>query len=112
MSKTIWVDKAHKYLENGLKRFKKYDRPKEGLEVDLVLYGPSGLLAFEVKRSSRVNEGDIDGLLAFIEDYPMARPYLFFGGTRAYSIKGIDVLPFDQGLKGLRHILLGAPNGG
>ncbi len=39
-------------------------------EVDFVLYGPKGLMAFEIKRSSQLSSRYFRGLNAFLTDYP------------------------------------------
>lgn len=76
-------------------------RTRKGLEVDFVLYGERGLHAVEVKRSSRLRGQDLDGLRTFGSDYPMARCWLLFGGSKAYREDGIEVLPVEQGLREL-----------
>jgi predicted AAA+ superfamily ATPase len=76
-----------------------------GAEVDFVMYGERGLLAFEVKRSSRVRSEDLRPLAAFLDDYPMARGYAVYGGTRDYFEGGIRVLPIEVFLRDLGTIL-------
>lgn len=73
-------------------------RTTAGQEVDLVAYGPHGLHAFEVKRSSRFREEDLDGLRLFCADYPEARAQLLYGGTTRYRFGPIDVTPLGEGL--------------
>jgi predicted AAA+ superfamily ATPase len=85
-------------------------RTRAGQEVDFVLYGERGLIAIEVKRSSRYTERDLAGLRTFGDDYPVARRYLFYGGRRAYDVDGIRVLPLAQALPSLPSIL--DPDGG
>lgn len=82
-----------------------YWRTAEGREVDLVAYGPRGLIGFEVKRSSRLREEDLSGLKQFLTDYPEGRGYLLYGGDTAYRFGGIDVLPFADGLRRLPELL-------
>ncbi len=84
-----------------------YWRTADGLEVDLVAYGPHGLHAFEVKRSSRFREGDMDGLKAFCEDYPEAKGHLLYGGTTSYRYGNIDVTPLADALRALPTWLVG-----
>lgn len=74
-------------------------------EVDFVLYGERGLLAFEVKRASRLRLEDRRSLEAFIEEYPAARAWLVYTGTRAYHEGKIRVLPFEDSLDALPEIL-------
>jgi hypothetical protein len=76
-----------------------YWRTGNDLEVDFVLYGERGLLAIEVKRSARVRDEDLAGLLAFREDYPMARAfYVHPGGQRAHH-RGVEIVPWS-GIEG------------
>jgi predicted AAA+ superfamily ATPase len=82
-----------------------YWRTAGGLEVDLVLYGERGLLAFEVKRAARVGPQDLRALAAFRDDYPMAKAWLVYTGTRAYREEGVDVLPLDVCLRELPALL-------
>lgn len=71
-------------------------RTKSKHEVDFVLYGEKGLVALEVKASGRVRSGDLDGLKLFREDYPMARSFFLYGGTRRYHDSGIDIIPVTE----------------
>jgi predicted AAA+ superfamily ATPase len=74
-------------------------------EVDFVLYGDRGLVAIEVKRTSRFRPDDLATLRLFGEDYPMARRMLFYGGTREYEIDGVRVLPLGSALPALAGLL-------
>lgn len=80
-------------------------RSVAGLEVDFVLYGERGLHALEVKRSSRVRQEDLASLRAFLEDYPMARPILVYGGDRVDRAGAIRILPLGRCLEELPEIL-------
>ncbi len=80
-------------------------RTASDIEVDFILYGPRGLLAFEVKSGCTIHPKDLSGLKAFCEEYPMARPYVIYGGTREMSQQGISILPMKQALLGLPEIL-------
>lgn len=82
-----------------------YWRTSDGTEVDFVLYGPRGLLAFEVKRSSRYARSDLTGLRALKNDYPPARCYLLYGGEMPRQEPGVEVLPLRQSLPRLSQIL-------
>lgn len=82
-----------------------YWRSATGLEVDLVGYGERGIRAFEAKRAARLRPDDFRGLRAFLDDYPMARAYMFYGGERRFREGAIDVIPFADGLKELPALL-------
>ncbi len=82
-----------------------YWRTTDGTEVDFVLYGERGLRAFEVKRSSRFQESDLAPLRVFLEDYPMAKGTLLYGGTRRYRFGAIAVIPFGEALLELGELL-------
>lgn len=74
-------------------------------EVDFVLYGNKGLKAFEVKRTSRINENMLRGLKAFLKDYPSAKAYLIYGGTRRLYDGNITILPIQDALLTLPDLL-------
>ncbi len=84
-------------------------RTGDDKEVDFVMYGPRGLHAFEVKRSSRFAESDLAALQLFCADYPEAQACLFYGGTMRYRFGPIEVMPIADGLAGLAHRLAGPP---
>lgn len=71
-------------------------RTRAGHEVDFILYGERGFLAFEIKRGTRVTPGALKGLRAFIEEYPSAKSYLVYGGTREYYEGAIRIIPIDH----------------
>jgi len=85
-------------------------RTKNGLEVDFVLYGPKGLIAIEVKRSAHVHPKSLRGLKEFRKDYPIARCYLFYGGSMPLYMDDISILPIEQALQNLGRLLL-SPDG-
>ena len=87
-------------------------RTASGAEVDLVAYGPRGLHAVEVKRSSRFAEKDLASLRLFAEDYPEGQGLLLYGGTQRYRFGNIDVVPMAEGLVGLGDRLAGLPAAG
>ncbi len=82
-----------------------YWRTATGDEVDFVLYGERGLVAIEVKRSARVRQEHLRGLQLFRADYPEAKAYLAYGGTRRYHESGVEILPAQDLLTGLDAIL-------
>ncbi len=90
-------------LDFGYKIF--YWRTSNGKEVDFVLYGPKGLLSFEIKRTSRITPAMLGGLKSFLVDYPMAKAYFAYGGDRRMHDDKIEIVPVLEILKNLRQIL-------
>ena len=43
-----------------------------------------------------MRDGDLATLRLFREDYPMAHAFLFYGGTRAYEIDGVRIVPLSS----------------
>lgn len=82
-----------------------YWHTRDHKEVDFVLYGERGLLAFEVKRAGRFREGDLAPLRLFRSDYSMARCFLLHGGRETYEVDGIRVLPLEGALPELGRLL-------
>jgi uncharacterized protein len=82
-----------------------YWRTSNQAEVDLVLYGKRGLLAFEVKRGSRVTPEALSGLKSFARDYPMARLIFANGGKRRMQLEKIEVWPLEDLLRELPSVL-------
>lgn len=76
-------------------------RTHKGQEVDLVLYGERGLHAIELKRTSQIRGQDLDGLKLFAEDYPVAKRWLLYGGSKAFDREGIRIVPVAAGLREL-----------
>jgi|LGOV01.1.fsa_nt_gb hypothetical protein len=70
-----------------------------------VLYGEQGIIAIEVKRTSTVRPREMSGLKAFLKDYPMARPYLLYGGPHHLYEKGIELIPLEKAIENLPDIL-------
>ena len=84
-----------------------YWRTSSGREVDLVLYGPRGLFAFEIKRTARVSSPMLGGLRSFLVDYPMASAYFVYMGRRRMHEDAIEIVPAEQMLKSLPQVLSG-----
>jgi len=83
-----------------------YWRTARQIEVDFVLYGKSGLIGIEVKRSSKLRGSDFRGLKAFMKDYPMARAVMLYGGHRVMTEGGsIEIVPVDEFLKDITKYL-------
>lgn len=82
-----------------------YWRTQDQKEVDVVLYGNNGFMAFEIKRKARLDAKDFKSLKVFQKDYPEAVAYMLYGGEREYFEGDIHVLPFEQALKTLPQIM-------
>ncbi len=80
-------------------------RTTSGDEVDFILYGPRGLHAFEVKKSSHLPGKSLKGLKAFKEDYPEAKLWMLFLGAQKEYYDGITAIPFEEALKNLPTLL-------
>jgi uncharacterized protein len=68
-------------------------RTEGGAEVDFVLYGEAGLHAIEVKRSAAVRGESLAGLQTFAADYPQARCWLLYGGSRRLRVDDVECMP-------------------
>lgn len=82
-----------------------YWRTSNHMEVDFVLYGNRGIMAFEVKRTGRVSRPALSGLTSFLKDYPMARAYFVYGGERRLRRDDIEIVPIKDILKEIPKIL-------
>ena len=82
-----------------------YWRTSNNMEVDFILYGEKGILAFEVKRTGKVIGPMLSGLKSFLRDYPMANAYFIYGGERRVRDGDIEILPINDALKKLALIL-------
>ncbi len=80
-------------------------RTVDKLEVDFILYGPKGLVAIEVKRSKKIHAEDLKAMKAFKSDYPMAKLFLFYGGSERLYFDDIQAIPFVEALKTLPELL-------
>ena len=80
-------------------------RTRNGLEVDFVLYGPRGLLAIEIKRSTQIQPKDTRALREFKKDYPPAKCFVFYGGPSPLYLDDVTVLPVEHAFRNLHHIL-------
>lgn len=91
------------YLRSGYNIF--YWMASNNMEVDFVLYGNKGILAFEIKRTAKVSNSMLKGLKAFQKDYPKAKTYFIYGGERILREGNIEILPMKDTLKKLPEIL-------
>ena len=91
------------YYEYGYQIF--FWRTRSSLEVDFVLYGPRGLLAIEIKRSTQIQTKGTRALREFKKDYPPAKCFVFYGGPSPVYMDDVTVLPVEHALRNLHHIL-------
>ena len=91
------------YYECGYQIY--FWRSQSGLEINFVLYGAKGLLAFEIKQARKVNEYDLKNLRKFKEDYPMTKLYLLYGGERKEYHNDIEIIPFFMAMQNLPQLL-------
>ena len=82
-----------------------YWRTAAGDEVDFVLYGERGLVAFEVKMTQTVRPGDLRGLRRFRESYPQAKTFFVHPGSRRRHDAGIEIMPAEAALRGLEELI-------
>ena len=80
-------------------------RTKSQLEVDFILYGEKGLLAFEIKNNTRINTKEFKSLKVFKTDYPIAECYMIYMGDRSYFEDDIQVMPMQKVLFDFSRIL-------
>jgi len=80
-------------------------RTRSGTEVDFVLYGPRGLLAIKIKRSTQIQHKDTRALREFKKDYPPAKCFVFYGGSSPVYMDDVTVLPVEHALRRLGQIL-------
>jgi predicted AAA+ superfamily ATPase len=78
-----------------------YWRTRSQLEVDFVLYGETGLFAFEVKNTARIRPEDLRGLAAFGADYPASRRFFLYRGKERLLRDGILIMPCGEFLREL-----------
>ncbi len=97
------LNAINSYLESGYKIF--YWRTADDMEVDFVLYGGKGILAFEVKRTAKVSREMTRGLRAFLKAYPMAKACLIYGGERRLWDDNIEIIPIKEFLLSLPAML-------
>lgn len=94
------------FFDAGVYRTLRPRGPLDGdSEIDFVLYGERGLLAFESKRSDRVRDEDLASLRAFAADYPEAKCFLLHGGRERRHAAGVEIAPLDAALRQLPDLL-------
>lgn len=82
-----------------------YWRTSNQQEVDFVLYGQKGLLAFEIKRSKTITAKSLKGLKAFKSDYPQAKLYVIYTGAQREYRDDIELIPIEEALINLTLLL-------
>lgn len=105
---TLFLQEAkaiNDYFDLGFEIF--YWRTQSGQEVDFVLYGERGLFAFEIKRTQKLRSADTKSLEMFQADYPMAKCFMLYGGTKTYTHLDTRVMPFSEAIKALKVLLMG-----
>ena len=85
------------YSRNDAELF--FWRTRAGAEVDFVVYGESGLQAFEVKNARRVHSADLHALRSFRADYPEAETAVLYRGSERLRIDDIWYLPVADFLR-------------
>ncbi|KPL08523.1 ATPase [bacterium SM23_57] len=78
-----------------------YWRSRNGVEVDFVLYGASGIYAFEVKNSNRIRSVDLRSLTEFRKDYPQSKAIFLYRGDERRLVNDIWCIPCEDFLKKL-----------
>ncbi|WP_419934464.1 ATP-binding protein [Candidatus Palauibacter sp.] len=78
-----------------------YWRTRGGSEVDFIVYGDTGLQAFEVKNTGRVDSADLRALKTFRQDYPEAEAAVLYRGRERLRVGGIWCLPVRDFLRNL-----------
>jgi predicted AAA+ superfamily ATPase len=78
-----------------------YWRTRSGVEVDFILYGPSGLFAFEVMNQAVVRPADLRSLNAFLEDYPEGKAMLLYRGKESLRYGKVRCVPCEKWLASL-----------
>ncbi len=82
-------------------------RTSTGIEVDFVVYGPRGIIAFEIKRSSHITSKHLKSLREFGKDYPEAKLYILFLGKYTEYHDPVTALPLQEALFALPELLEG-----
>lgn len=75
-----------------------YWRTSNGVEVDFVVYGETGLWAFEIKHNQHITSKMLNGLKEFKRDYPMAHCYVLYLGRETLYFDGITAYPMEWAL--------------
>lgn len=79
-----------------------YWQTRSQVEVDFVVYGETGLFAFEVKNTQKVRPEDLTSLKAFEQDYPESNRFFLYRGKERLLRDGICCIPCGKFLEELR----------
>lgn len=79
-----------------------YWQTRSKVEVDFVVYGDSGLYAFEVKNTTVVRPDDLRALKIFQVDYPQSQLTLIYRGDEQFDRDGIKCIPCESFLSSLK----------
>jgi len=77
-------------------------RTRSGMEVDVIVYGPLGFWAIEVKNTTKIHSQDTKPLESFLVDYPMAKGIVLYRGKERFMQKNILCIPCDEFLMGVK----------
>ena len=78
-----------------------YWRTRSGNEVDFIVYGADVFAAIEVKNTDQIRSSDLQGLCAFLEEYPESTALLLYRGRERFKKKGVLYMPVEEFLTGL-----------
>jgi predicted AAA+ superfamily ATPase len=78
-----------------------YWQTRSQVEIDFIIYGPSGIHAIEVKNSTRVRPEDLRALKSFGEDYPQSQRYLLYRGKDRIKRDDVLCIPCEEFLLAL-----------
>lgn len=78
------------------KHFLYYWQTRSKMEVDFVIYGESGLYAFEVKNTKQIRPADMRSLKSFAVDYPQSRLFLLYRGKERIMADGVMCIPCEE----------------
>ncbi len=101
----VWQELSAVNALKDLKYSISFWRTTAGLEVDFILYGPSKMVAIEVKSGKKLRQKDLVGLLEFRKDYPGTECFVFYGGEREEEHDGVKILSLTWALANLDQIL-------
>ena len=62
-------------------------------------------LSLRFSRAAKPSGSDFSGLRAFLADYPMAKAYLLYGGSRRRREGPVDLVPLQEALPRLPELL-------